>query len=160
MAKNTVSSDLFRLSVNLGRATWIADLAFGLVIVLLLWHEDRLPQAAAWWCGLAVIVAARAGYCHAMDRRLTATPGRLPAGAEAYAALAALEGSAWALLLVLLPGATPSSAVIQLALTMTVLLGSVFAFAPVGIAWAAYARAARVRAARLPARARTAACAT
>jgi diguanylate cyclase (GGDEF)-like protein/PAS domain S-box-containing protein len=140
LARNTVSSDLFRLSVNLGRATWIADLAFGLVIVLLLWHEDRLPQGAAWWCGLAVIVAARAGYCHAMYRRLSASPGgRLPAGAEAYAALAALEGSVWALLLVLLPAATPSSAVIQLAVTMTVLLGSVFAFAPVGIAWAAYA---------------------
>ncbi len=139
LAKNTVSSDLFRLSVNLGRATWIADLGFGLVIVLLLWHEDRLLQAAAWWCGLAVIVAARAWYCRVMGRRLTAWPGRLPAAAEAYPALAALEGSVWALLLVLMPAATPSSAVIQLALTMAVLLGSVFAFAPVGIAWAAYA---------------------
>ena len=138
MAKNTVSSDLFRLSVNLGRATWIADLAFGLVVVLLLWREDRLSQAATWWCGLAVIVAARAWYCHAMGRRLTEAPGRLPAAAEGYAALAAVEGSVWALLLVLLPAATPSSAVIQLALTMTVLLGSVFAFAPVGMAWVAY----------------------
>jgi diguanylate cyclase (GGDEF)-like protein/PAS domain S-box-containing protein len=139
LAKNTVSSDLFRLSVHLGRATWIADLAFGLVVVLLLRHEDRLPQAAAWWCVLAVIVGARAGYCHAMARRLAAAPGRLPAAAEGYAALAALEGSVWALLLVLLPVASPTAAVIQLALTVTVLLGSVFAFAPVGIAWAAYA---------------------
>lgn len=139
MSKNTVNSDIFRLSVNLGRATWVADLAFGLVIVLLLWHEDRLPQAAVWWCGLAFVVGVRASYCHVMGKRLAASPGRLPAAAEAYAALAALEGAVWALLLVLLPAATPSSAVIQLALTMAVLLGSVFAFAPVGIAWAAYA---------------------
>ncbi|MGZ8272541.1 MAG: diguanylate cyclase domain-containing protein [Burkholderiaceae bacterium] len=139
MAKNTVSSDLFRLSVNLGRATWIADLVFGVIIVLLLRHEDRLLQAVAWWCGLAAVVAVRAWYCQAMAQRLTATPGRLPAAAEGYAVLAALEGSIWALLLVLMPAGSPSSAVIQLALTMTVLLGSVFAFAPVGVAWAAYA---------------------
>lgn len=139
MAKSTVNSDLFRLSVNLGRATWIADLALGLVIVLLLWHEDRLPQAVAWWCGLATIVGARAVYCHVMDKRLARSGGRLPAAAEVYAALAALEGAAWALLLVLLPAATPSSAVIQVGLTMAVLVGSVFAFAPAGMAWAAYA---------------------
>jgi len=139
LAKNSVNSELFRLSVNLGRATWVADLAFGLVIVLLLWREQRLLPTVLWWFGLALVVSARAIYCSAMAKRLTAHPGRLPYAADAYAAIAAVEGSVWALLLVLLPAATPLSGLLQVGLTMAVLLGSVFAFAPVGMAWAAYA---------------------
>jgi diguanylate cyclase (GGDEF)-like protein/PAS domain S-box-containing protein len=139
LAKNTVTSELFKLSVNLGRATWFADLAFGLVAVLLLWRQQRLPQAAVWWCVLAGVVTIRALYCQLMAKRLANAPGRLPRASAAYAALAALEGTVWALLLVLLPASSHYSSFLQLALTVAVLLGSIFAFAPVGIAWSAYA---------------------
>ncbi|MDH4114000.1 MAG: hypothetical protein OEU89_00890, partial [Burkholderiaceae bacterium] len=63
MARTTVNSALFKLSVDLGRATWFADLAFGLVVVLLLWGEGRLPAATIWWCVLAAAVIARVLYC-------------------------------------------------------------------------------------------------
>jgi diguanylate cyclase (GGDEF)-like protein/PAS domain S-box-containing protein len=139
LAKTTVTSELFKLSVNLGRATWFADLAFGLVAVVLLWRQDRLIQATAWWCVLAAVVSIRAVYCQQMAKRLADAPGRLPRASAFYAALAALEGTVWALLLVLLPAATHYSGFLQLALTVAVLLGSLFAFAPVGIAWSAYA---------------------
>jgi diguanylate cyclase (GGDEF)-like protein/PAS domain S-box-containing protein len=139
LAKYTVNSELFRLSVNLGRATGVADLAFGLVVVLLLWREDRLAPAAVWWGVLALAVGARALYCHAMGERLVAAPGRLPRAAQVYPVLATVEGTVWALLLVLLPATSPSTGFLQVALTMVVLLGSVFAFAPVGLAWVAYA---------------------
>jgi diguanylate cyclase (GGDEF)-like protein/PAS domain S-box-containing protein len=139
VAKNPVSAELFRLSVNLGRTTWFADLAFGLIVVLLLWRDDRLPPAVVWWSVLALVVAARAWYCQLMTKRLADAPGRLPATAQGYVALAALEGTVWALLLVLLPATQPDTGLVQVALTVAVLLGSLFAYAPAGMAWAAYA---------------------
>ena len=139
MARTTVNSALFKLSVDLGRATWFADLAFGLVVVLLLWGEGRLPAAAIWWCVLAAAVIARVLYCQSMSRRIAESPDRVPRAAEAYPALAAVEGTVWALLLVLLPAATPFAGFLQVGLTVAVLVGSLFAFAPVGIAWVAYA---------------------
>jgi diguanylate cyclase (GGDEF)-like protein/PAS domain S-box-containing protein len=139
VAKHTVNSELFKLSANLGRTTWIADLAFGLVVVALLWREQRLLPALAWWGLLVAVVGVRAGFCHALGKRLSAAPGRVPRAAGVYPALAAVEGSVWALLLVMLPAPTPHTGLLQVALTMAVLLGSVFAYAPVGLAWVAYA---------------------
>jgi diguanylate cyclase (GGDEF)-like protein/PAS domain S-box-containing protein len=139
LARTTVTSELFKLSVNLGRATWFADPAFGLVVVLLLWREGKLPGAVLWWGVLAATVGARVVYCRTMGRRLEQSPGRLPTAADAYPALAAVEGTVWALMLVLLPAATPYSSFLQVGVTLVVLLGSLFAFAPVGLAWIAYA---------------------
>jgi diguanylate cyclase (GGDEF)-like protein/PAS domain S-box-containing protein len=139
LARTTVTSELFKLSVNLGRATWFADPAFGLVAVLLLGREGRLHEALLWWGLLVATVTARVLYCRAMGKRLEQIPGRLPRAAEAYPALAATEGTVWALLLVLLPASTPYSGFLQVGVTLVVLLGSLFAFAPVGLAWIAYA---------------------
>ncbi|HYM48175.1 MAG TPA: PAS domain S-box protein, partial [Burkholderiaceae bacterium] len=139
MAKAAVTAELFKLSINLGRTTWFGNLAFGLLIVLILWREDRLPAALIWWSALATAVVARAWYCQRMSRWMSVHPNRLPRSAQAYAALAALEGTTWALALVLLPAANESAAVLQLVLTIAVLLGTLLAFAPAGMPWVACA---------------------
>ena len=45
-------------ALDLGRTTWFGNLAFGLLIVLILWREDQLPPALIWWSVLAAIVVA------------------------------------------------------------------------------------------------------
>ena len=70
---------------------------------------------------------------------MSANSNRLPRSAQVYSALAALEGTAWALSLVLLPAANESAAVLQLVLTVAVLLGTLLAFAPAGMPWIAFA---------------------
>jgi diguanylate cyclase (GGDEF)-like protein/PAS domain S-box-containing protein len=139
LAKTNVTAELFRLSVTLGRSTWFADLAFGLVVVLLLLQEGRLPQAAVWWCVLAAAVAGRAVYCQSMARRLGSGAGHLPKAAGLFGVFAAIEGTVWAVLLVALPAAGPSSAFLQLGLTVVVVLGALFRLAPVRMAWPAFA---------------------
>lgn len=139
MAKATVTAELFKLSIDLGRKTWFGNLAFGLLIVLILWREDRLPAASIWWSVLAAVVVTRAWYCQRLSTWMSAHSNRLPRSAQAYAALAAVEGTAWALALVLLPAANESGAVLQLVLTIAVLLGTLLAFAPAGMPWIAFA---------------------
>ena len=139
VAKATVTSELFKLSLDLGRTTWFGNLAFGLLVVLILWREDQLPVAAIWWSVLAAIVVTRAWHCQWMLRWMSANSNRLPRSAQAYSALAALEGTVWALSLVLLPAATESAAVLQLVLTVAVLLGTLLPFAPAGMPWIAFA---------------------
>ena len=139
LAKATVTAELFKLSINLGRTTWFGNLAFGLLIVLILWREDRLPAALIWWSVLAFVVVTRAWYCQRLSTWMSAHSNRLPRSAEAYAALAAIEGTTWALALVLLPAASESAAVLQLVLTIAVLLGTLLTFAPAGMPWIAFA---------------------
>ena len=135
----TVTSELFKLSLDLGRTTWFGNLAFGLLVVLILWREDQLPPAAIWWSVLATIVVTRAWYCQWMSRWMSANSNRLPRMAQAYSALTALEGTVWALSLVLLPAASEAAAVLQLVLTVAVLLGTLLPFAPAGMPWIAFA---------------------
>jgi diguanylate cyclase (GGDEF)-like protein/PAS domain S-box-containing protein len=139
VAKAAVTAELFKLSVNLGRKTWFADLAFGLLVVLLLWREQRFPHGAVWWCVLAAVVITRAVYCQRMARRMSAGAMRLPPAAAAHAALAALEGTVWALLLVLLPATTAYAAGLQFALTVIVLFGGLLTFAAMSMPWVAFA---------------------
>ena len=120
LAKSTVTAELFKLSLDLGRTTWFGNLAFGLLIVLILWREDQLPAALIWWSVLAAIVVARAWYCQYLANWMSARSNLLPRSAQAYAALAALEGTAWALSLVMLPAASESAAVLQLVLSIAV----------------------------------------
>ena len=139
MAKATVTSELFKLSLDLGRTTWFGNLAFGLLVVLILWRDQHLPAAVLWWSVLAGIVVVRAWYCHRLARWMGAHPGRLPRFTQAYSALTALEGTAWALALVLLPADNQAAAVLQLVLTIAILLGTLLAFAPAGMPWIAFA---------------------
>ncbi|MBC8119461.1 MAG: PAS domain S-box protein, partial [Burkholderiaceae bacterium] len=139
MAKAAVTAELFKLSINLGRTTWSGHLAFGLLIVLILWHEDRLPVAFVWWSILAAVVVARAGYCQRLSNWMSVHANKMPRWAQAYAALAALEGTAWALALVLLAASNESAAILQFVLTIAVLLGALLAFAPAGMPWVAFA---------------------
>ena len=62
MARAAVNAELFKVAVRLGRNTWYASLAFGLLAVLLLWREGRVPVAAAWWTTLALAVMVRVAY--------------------------------------------------------------------------------------------------
>jgi len=139
LAKLTVTAELFKLSVNLGRTTWFATLAFGLLLVLLLWREERLPPALAWWSALAVVVGTRAWFCQFIVSRLPSTPGYLPRATQLYTALAAIEGTAWALALVLLPAFNQHASLLQLALTIVVVLGMLLVFGPAGLPWVAFA---------------------
>jgi diguanylate cyclase (GGDEF)-like protein/PAS domain S-box-containing protein len=139
LARAAVTVELFKLSINLGRTTWFGNLAFGLLTVLILWREGQLSAALIWWSGLAAVVVTRAGYCQYLSRWMSAHSNRLPRSAQVYAGLAALEGTAWALSLVLLPAVNPSGAMLQFALTVAVLLGTLLAFAPAGMPWVACA---------------------
>ncbi len=139
MAKAAVTAELFKLSIHLGRTTWFGNLAFGLLIVLILWREDRLPVALVWWSALAAVVVTRAWYCQHLSNWMSSHSNRMPRSADVYSALAALEGTTWALSLVLLPAANAAGAVLQFVLTMAVLLGTLLAFAPAGMPWVACA---------------------
>ncbi|MEP6607498.1 MAG: diguanylate cyclase [Burkholderiaceae bacterium] len=139
MAKATATAELFKLSINLGRTTWFGNLAFGLMIVLILWRDGQLPAALIWWAALATIVTTRAWYCHRVSTWMSAHSNKLPQSSQAYAALAAAEGTAWALLLVLLPATDESAAILQFVLTVAVLLGTLLAYGPAGMPWVACA---------------------
>ncbi len=139
VARPAVTAELFKVAVGLGRTTWYASLAFGLLAVLLLWREDRMVAAAIWWSALAVTVIARAAYCQRALSRLAVQPRRLPAHSEWYALLAACEGIAWALLLVLLPAGSDFGLRFQLGISLLVLLGVLLPFAPAGLPWLAFA---------------------
>ncbi len=139
LAKAAVTAELFKLSINLGRTTWFGNLAFGLLVVLILWGEDRLPAALIWWSVLAAVVLTRAWYCQRLSTWMSAHSNRLPRSAQAYGALAAVEGTVWALALVILPAVNVSGGVLQLVLTIAVLLGTLLAFAPAGMPWIAFA---------------------
>ena len=77
--------------------------------------------------------------CQRMSRWMSANSKPLATLAQAYSALAALEGTVWALSLVLLPAASQAAAVLQLVLTVAVLLGTLLPFAPAGTPWVAFA---------------------
>ena len=139
MAKAVVTVELFKLSINLGRTTWFGNLAFGLLIVLVLWREDRLPNALVWWSSLSAVVVLRAWYCQRLVSWMSAHANRLPRSAQALSVLAGLEGTLWALSLVLIPAANESGAVLQFVLTIAVLLGTLLVFAPAGMPWIACA---------------------
>src|SRR5215204_5161432 len=139
LAKAAITTELFKLSINLGRLTWSGHLAFGLLIVMILWRENRLPVAFVWWSALAALVVARSWYCQHISNWMTAHPNKLPRWAQLYAALAALEGTTWALALVLLAASNESAAILQFVLTIAVLLGALLAFAPAGMPWVAFA---------------------
>ena len=139
MPNATVSTELFKLSLNLGRTTWSGNLAFGLLIVLILWREDRLPVALIWWSVLAAVVVTRAWYCHRLEGWMSAHANQLSPWSQAYGALAAVEGTTWALLLVLLPATQQPAAMLQFIVTVVVLIGTLLAFAPAGLPWIACA---------------------
>ncbi len=63
----------------------------------------------------------------------------LPARADAYAAIAAAEGTVWALLLVLLPASSEFAVRFQLTLTVLVLPCGMLPYAPAGLPWLAFA---------------------
>ncbi len=132
MPRRSVNDDLSRLAANLGRQTWYASLAFGLLAVLLLWREGRAVPAVLWWMVLAATVAVRAAVCHLALRRRSFSEGL-------YATCAAAEGIVWAGLLVLLPAGSDIGLLLELSLTMLVLLGALLPFAPAGLPWFAFA---------------------
>lgn len=134
-----VSVELFKVAVRLGRNTWYASLAFGMLAVLQLWREDRMPVAAVWFATLAAAVIARALYCQWMLSRVSSQPRTTPSRPDGYAALAAVEGVIWAMLLVMLPSANEMGLLYQLGLTVLILLGVLLPFAPAGLPWIAFA---------------------
>ena len=139
MPNAIVSTELFKLSLNLGRTTWSGNLAFGLLIVLILWREDRLPVGLIWWSVLAAVVVTRAWYCHKLEGWMSAHANQMSPWSQAYGALAAVEGTTWALLLVLLPATQEPAAMLQFIVTVVVLIGTLLAFAPAGLPWIACA---------------------
>ncbi|HQR55049.1 MAG TPA: diguanylate cyclase [Burkholderiaceae bacterium] len=138
MARPAVTAELFKVALVLGRGTWYASLAFGLLAVLLAWRENRIHIAAIWWVVLAGAVLLRLAYCQRALRHLSQHPRKLPPQAQWYAIVAALEGVVWAMLLVLLPSATDFGLRFQLGLTLLVMLGVLLPFAPAGLPWVAF----------------------
>jgi len=138
VARPAVTAELFKVALVLGRGTWYASLAFGLLAVLLAWRENRIHIAAVWWTVLAAAVLLRLAYCQRALRHLSQHPRKLPPHAQWYAIVAALEGVVWAMLLVLLPSATDFGLRFQLGLTLLVMLGVLLPFAPAGLPWVAF----------------------
>ena len=139
MARPAVNAELFKVAVRIGRNTWYASLAFGLLAVLLLWREGRIPLAIAWWAVLATAVGARVTYCQRTLSALTLDGRPQSPRAEGYAVVAAAEGVVWATLLVVLPSTSDFGLGFQIGLTMLVLLGVLLPFAPAGLPWVAFA---------------------
>lgn len=139
MARPAVTAELFKVALILGRGTWYASLAFGLLAVLLAWREGRVHAVAVWWTVLAFAVVARVVFCQRALRHLSHHPRKLPPRAEWYAVVAALEGMTWAMLLVLTPSMTDFGLRFQLGLSLLVMLGVLLPFAPAGLPWIAFA---------------------
>jgi len=137
MARAAVNVELFKVGARLGRNTWYATLAFGLLAVLLLWREGRAVPAVLWWGALALAVCVRVVTC----QRALHTLGEGPLGrrADVYALAAGAEGIVWAALLVALPSGTEAGVALQIALALLVTLGVLLPFAPVGVPWIAFA---------------------
>jgi len=134
-----VNVELFKVAVRLGRNTSYASLAFGVLAVLLSWRENRVPVAAVWFATLAAAVLARALFCQWMLSRLSTQHRATPPRPDGYAAVAAVEGVIWAMLLVMLPSSSEVGLLYQLGLTVLVVLGVLLPFAPAGLPWIAFA---------------------
>ena len=139
MARAAVTAELYKVALILGRGTWYASLAFGLLAVRLAWRENRIRIAAVWWTVLAVAVMVRVMYCQHSLRHLAHHPRKLPPRAHWYAMVAALEGTIWAMLLVLAPSMTEFGLRFQLGLSLLVMLGVLLPYAPAGMPWIAFA---------------------
>ncbi|HQR70603.1 MAG TPA: diguanylate cyclase [Burkholderiaceae bacterium] len=139
MARPAVTVELFKVAIRLGRNTWYAPLAFGLLAVLLLWREGRIPFAIAWWTVLAATIGMRVAYCQRALKALGTDTRTAPPRTDGYATVAAAEGAIWAILLVVLPSASDFGLGFQIGLTMLVLLGVLLPFAPAGLPWVAFA---------------------
>jgi diguanylate cyclase (GGDEF)-like protein/PAS domain S-box-containing protein len=139
VARHSITAELFKVAVGLGRTSWSVTLAFGLVAVLLLAREGRIFSVTLWWIALALVALVRVWYGQTSLRALSNRPRVLPARADAYAAIAAAEGTVWALLLVLLPASGEFAVRFQLTLTVLVLLCGMLPYAPAGLPWLAFA---------------------
>jgi len=139
MARKSVTVELFKAAVGLGRTSWPVTLAFGALAFVLLAREGRVLGAAVWLSALALVVLARVLYTRRCLAALAQRPRKLPSGVGVYAVIAALEGTTWALLLVLLPASTDFAGRFQLTLTLLVLVGGMLPYAPAGMPWVAYA---------------------
>jgi diguanylate cyclase (GGDEF)-like protein/PAS domain S-box-containing protein len=127
-----VAAELLRLSLGLGRFSWLGNLAFGCAIVLVLTHDDRLVAGLTWWVVLASALLARAYLC----MRLLADPSlRARHGAGLYAASAVVEGTVWSAGLLVVAAPSAIGAVLQFVLSMVVLAGAALSFAPARSAW-------------------------
>lgn len=128
--------ELLRLCLRLGRVASFGHLAFALPIALLLALEGRsqivLPACAALVV-LLVVRALCAQWLLADDARLQRF------GSPLYGALAALEGALWGAALLLLPVQEPTGHLLQLALTVGVLFGTLAAFGAALQPWFAFA---------------------
>lgn len=139
MARQSITAELFKVAVGLGRTSWFITLAFGLVAVLLLAQEGRIVAATLWWIALAAVALIRVWYGEATLRVLAIRRRSLPARADSYAAIAAAEGTVWALLLVLLPASGEFAVRFQLTLSGLVMLFGMLPYAPAGLPWLAFA---------------------
>lgn len=139
MARRTTTVELFKIAVGLARSSWPITLGFGALAVVLLAREGRLASAVAWWIALALIVLGRVWYAQRSLDALAAHPRRLPPNTGLLSVIAALEGSSWALLLLLLPAGTDLVGRFQLSLTLLVLVSGMLPYAPAGVPWVAYA---------------------
>ena len=129
------SAELLRQSLRVARTSGAGDLGFALVIVLMLVREARLAGALAWWCALALALAARSLLARRLlvDRALCARHGEV-----LFTAAAVVESSLWAAGLVLVPVSAPTGAVLQVAITGAMTLCAAFVFGNRLQTWLAY----------------------
>jgi diguanylate cyclase (GGDEF)-like protein/PAS domain S-box-containing protein len=127
-------SQLVRLSMQLGRYTWIGNVLLAVLFSLVWWREVRSSEVF-YWCGmLGVLLLARGAYCW---RVLERQGGPNRAAELTYTGFAAAEGVAWAVALMVFGAAEPFGFLVQFTLTLGVAVGMLLPFGPLPRIWLA-----------------------
>ncbi len=129
------SSELLHQSLRVAQWSGMADLGFGLMILLILVQEGRLGAALIWWTLLAVAVVGRMALARMM---LGDDVLRFERGPKLYALAAFAESFMWTCGLLLVPVAAPWGAALQIAVTGVVMLCAAYIFNHRLITWLAY----------------------
>jgi diguanylate cyclase (GGDEF)-like protein/PAS domain S-box-containing protein len=129
-----VAGELLRMSMALGRLTWIGNLGLALLLVMTIWGSPQALAGLAWWIALGAVLLSRGLYCARQVARR-----ELPAEAvhRNYALFAGVEGVLWAGGLVALPAVTPVGMLLQFGLSVAALVGSLLPYGAVPRAWLA-----------------------
>jgi len=133
---NGPSIQLLRQTLRIGRYSGVVDLAFGLIIVFLLWQEGRALVALSWWGALAAVITMRMVLVRCL---LSGTRLHEKNGENAYMVTAFAEGAAWASSLGWVAVQTSEGALLQFLLTCFCLVFSAFIYSARALTWFFYA---------------------
>lgn len=129
-----IAGEMLRLSMGMGRYTWIGNALLALLLVMTLWGSALAFVGLAWWALIGSVLLARGVFCATTASKTTLPDERAH---FRYSLFAGAEGILWAGGLIALPAPTPEGVLFQFGLSIAALVGSLPPYGAVPRAWLA-----------------------